>query len=370
MENFEIIDSNENLKLKCYKNCSNESIDDDKLNRGIIINHENEMIVPSFGYTDIYTLNDQEKLKNLFNDFNQWKFYYSIEGSLLRCFFYKDKWYLSTHRKLNAYESRWSCPFTFGELFENELKKYINDYNNIYDNFFQYLDKNVIYYFLLKSNIDNRIVCNNMTDSNNIIYIGSSIIKQDMNSYFYDSNHVILSLFNQQMNCSNITNYQDLIQMVQSINYDQFQGILAWNINTNRQIKIYNDQYYTLFQLRNNNPNLRFRYLELRLDETKMKNLYQLYPKYNKIFDELEDNIRQVARILHQFYINRYIKNQYITLPREEYNVVKKAHQWHLLNKKDNIVFSQNVLDIINKETPLSLYKMIKRYNMNKKIIK
>jgi hypothetical protein len=368
MKDLSIIDSNELLQLRSYQECSNENEEEYKKNRGIIFDYENQIIVPSFGYTDMYTLMDMDKLNVILNPFNDWKFYLSVEGTLLRCYYYGQKWNLSTHRKLDAFQSRWSSRSTFGELFINGLQKIYHEItlSSLDEMFYSKLDKNKIYYFLLKSNSENRIVCQYIEDKSSILYIGAMIKNGDMFEYSTEIPSY-LELFEKQQSIT-ILSVDDLITHTEQLDPYQFQGILAWNTHSNKQIKILNSQYNSYYTIRANNPNLRFRFLELRNDNDTLRLLYQLYPKYSDIFDQYEDAIRQISRVLHQYYINRYIKNQYITLPREEYNVVKKVHQWHLLDKKKNMVFSQNVLDVLNKETPLSLYKMIKRYLFQKKV--
>jgi len=375
MEDFEIIDSNDFLKLKCYKTCTNDSLESEKKMRGIIYDTEEKEIVPSFGYTDLYTVDDKEMIKEIINPISDWKFYSSIEGTLLRCFYYQNKWYLSTHRKLDAFQSRWSCKYTFGELFVKELRSSVKEKDvpdDILEWFYSKLNKESIYYFLLRSNIENRIVCQCSNKIlSQIIYIGSLPIYETISSkVFIDPVITEYTQFEIQKPIEFMNGIDDLIQQVNDTNFNEYQGILGWNMNTNKQIKIFQKEYECLYKLRANNPNLRFRFLELRNDSNQLRALYNLYPKYSETFDDYEDAIRQIARILHQYYINRYIKNQYITLPKEEYIIVKKAHEWYLQDKKNNNVFSQNILDLLNKETPLSLYKMIKRYFIQKKINK
>jgi hypothetical protein len=93
--------------------------------------------------------------------------------------------------------------------------------------------------------------------------------------------------------------------------------------------------------------------------------LYLLYPKSAEVFDQLEDTIRKISRMIYHFYVNRYIKNQFITLPKEEFQLMKKCHNWYLEDRKNNRIFSQKVLEIMAGEEPLHLYKMIRRFTLN-----
>jgi len=44
---------------------------------------------------------------------------------------------------------------------------------------------------------------------------------------------------------------------------------------------------------------------------------------------------------------------------------MKKCHDWYLLNRGENKINVTKVLELINKEDTLSLYKMIRRYQIN-----
>jgi len=385
---MEVIDSNEYLEVRCFQQCTKDSPESHKRMRGIICNKEDCEIVPSFGFMDTFTIKESDVLEELLTPIENWRFYKSVEGTLLRCFHYQNQWYLSTHRKLDAFQSRWSCRETFGELFVKEVRRLalssdtqmmstatgdINDDHVLMTWFYSILHPETIYYFLLRSNSENRIVCHPAKSISQLLYIGSVPLCKPVSEFFYDDTIPFLSHMEKQEQittmdgCWTVTS---LLERVEQMDPYEYQGILAWEQHTHKQLKLFNSEYCRLYELRDNNPNLRFRFLELRRDETQLAQFYRLYPKYSDVFDDYEESIRQLSRCLHQYYIARYIKNQYITLPKEEYEVVKKAHQWYLQDKKQNSVFSKNILNLLNQETPLSLYKMIKRYHIYQKAVK
>ena len=121
-----------------------------------------------------------------------------------------------------------------------------------------------------------------------------------------------------------------------------------------------NSKYKELVKVRGNNHNLRFRYLEIRNDKVLSEKLYMLYPKFTSIFDEYEKLIHKFARKIYYVYIDRYIHQKYITLPKEEYIILRKCNEWFLKNK-DKRLNVEEILNIINKENPYYLYKMIQR---------
>ena len=49
----------------------------------------------------------------------------------------------------------------------------------------------------------------------------------------------------------------------------------------------------------------------------------------------------------------------------EEYILMKKCHDWYLLNRVENKINVAKVLEILNHEETLALYKMIRRFQIN-----
>ena len=52
----------------------------------------------------------------------QYHIYDAYEGCLLRLFNFNNKWFLSTHKKINAFRSKWSSKDSFGLMFQNALQ--------------------------------------------------------------------------------------------------------------------------------------------------------------------------------------------------------------------------------------------------------
>jgi len=365
MTEVKITDSDEFLEIYNYNECCNENEECLKKKRGAIYEKDTDNIIAySFGYTDLYT--EEDDIQTIFENLQDWKFYYSLEVTLLRLFMYNNKWYLVTHKKLDAFKSRWSCRETFGELFVSSLNKIFDvPTNQVFDWLTNQLNPQQIYFFLLKSNYENRIVCQYNHKQDKIIFLGT-LLKGEGNEKFnfctFETEPLLKIKGPENIE---INNYDELKNIVHNINPFQYQGIIAIQKTSGKQIKILNNEYHKFYQLRGNNPNLRFRYLELRNDEQKLKDLYNLYPKYAETFDHYEDILYKISRMIYHFYVNRYIKNQFITLPKEEFLVMKKCHNWYLLDRKENRIFTKKIMEFLNEEPALNLYKMIRRYTLN-----
>lgn len=365
-ENIKCTDSNGKLNIYNYVHCDNDSDAEIKSVRGVIYDKDMKVVVKTFEYTDEFVSNEREKIRERIGDFHQWNLCHSLEGTLLRIYFYDGEWYISTHKKLNAFKSRWSCRDTFGEIFRKSLYEVYEEETDLLADFYDHLHKDRVYLFLLRNNNENRIVCHTHFVKNNerIVYVG----------YFSKENKFHLNTGNPEEEWLRklmhprvlpIENLESAYDIIENLNPFEFQGLIFFHKDTHDQFKIVNPKYAELYKLRDNNPNLRFRYLELRNDPEKKKQLYSLYPRSADIFDEYENILYKIARMIYHYYVSRYIKNKYITLPREEYLIMKKCHDWYLLDRQNNRIFTSKIIEFLNEEAPLNLYKMIRQYMSN-----
>ena len=122
---------------------------------------------------------------------------------------------------------------------------------------------------------------------------------------------------------------------VNSMKYEDLQGLICFGPN-NYQIKILNKDYNDLFRARGNEPSIKFRYLQVRMDRRSVNMLYHLYPEMINSFDEYENTLYDIARSIYRAYVQRFIKKQYITVPREEFSVVRECNSWQLSNRTEN----------------------------------
>ncbi len=365
-EYMKVTDENESLKIWNYTGPNKENFYN---YRGYITNHQDELVCPSFGHTEEILSSDEEKLGKL--DVNSYEWFYSSEGTLCRIYWYSGRWYISTHKKLSAFDSRWSCKFSFGEIFIHCLESLFPEQKeNVFDWFCEHLNKNEVYYFLLRCNSQNRIICNvnNIRDTDRCIYIGRL---SDQKYSLNDGNHDIDLLGHFFCAPSVKVDATTILSKIENIDPFVYQGLIGFRLMENSTkthvIKLLNSEYKKWMNIRGNNPNLRFRYLEIRQSPEMVEKLYKLYPKYSEMFDDFEEILFKLARKIYTAYIERYIKNKYITLPKEEYLLLKKCHDWFLQDKLNNKIFTRKVLEFLNSEPPLHLYKMIKRYQAMQK---
>lgn len=72
-----------------------------------------------------------------------------FEGSIIKLFYYNDKWNIATSKNIEGHKNRWSSKKTYDILFAEAIEK---TYNVNMSTFFNTLDKNCCHTFLLQHN--------------------------------------------------------------------------------------------------------------------------------------------------------------------------------------------------------------------------
>ncbi|MDC0230793.1 hypothetical protein OAK19_02415 [Aureispira] len=337
-------DPDNNLSLYSYIKCTDDSKDIVKNSRGLIF-HDNKLLVKSLGYTADYIPNDIRQNSDLIGDITKCNIYESEEGCLLRVFNFNNKWYICTHRKLNAFKSKWSSKESFGEIFRNAV-----NYIKPYDEFLNTLNKDYKYLFLVRNNYENRIVCQ-APEKATIFHVGT----YDSENNFIITEDVGVSY---PKKCS-FQNIEDMLAFIENEGFNRIQGVIVFS--PNKVFKILNKEYLEFFKIRGNEPSIKYRYLQVRMDSEKSNKLYFLYPKFGDIFDEYEDLIYKAAQQINFYYIRRFIKKKYVTVPKEEYEVMKACHEWHKTDREKNRISIRKVISVLNDQSATSLNKIIKR---------
>jgi hypothetical protein len=332
------------LENYSYEDCNDNSDDIIKNSRGLIYKN-NIPFVKAFGYTPVYTTKtiDEDTINSLNTNIRTLRCFYSLEGTLLRLYYndINDKWYISTHNKIDATKSRWGSKYTYGQLFKNAIPP----------NFYENLDKSYVYMLILTPNEDNRIVCN--TFLNNLFHVAT-----------YDSSFNISYDFNiniQKPPEIHVASYEELVSIVDdnSFSCNTYQGIIVCNPETQSNIKIYNETYNKLKDVRGNTSSIMFRYLQLRTSP-EMSNLSTLFPDFVSKFLDYEIYIELICKKLFNLYMNRYIHKQYTQLPPPEHHIIKLAHAWHKEDKLNNKMSIEKITEIVDKQDAPVINSLIK----------
>ena len=358
-------DEETDLQLFCYVRCSANDENIIKECRGVVFNNEN-IVMQAFPYTIEYSHTDMNEIeKNIAPIFENCNVFDAYEGTLIRVFNFAGKWFTSTHRKLNAFRSKWSSKESFGTAFKRalefeveknqELKSALPENGEcLLERFQTILDPKKQYMFLVLHNEENRIVCD-APENPTLFHVGTFV-----------DNELVMSenIFIPRPNKHNFTSLNTLVDYVNNINIRNMQGVIIFAPN-NKQYKILHEDYIKFFQVRGNEPSVKYRYLQVRMNSSLCNNLYYLYPNMSYSFEEYENIIYAIAQMIYACYVDRYIKKQWVTVEVEEFIVMRKCHSLYEADRQNRVTLKR-VIEVLNEQSPTNLNKMIRRFQ-NKK---
>jgi len=376
----EVIDNIDGLDLYCYTTTNKEaeqqegSADEEDIGynniRGLIFKGD-KVVMNSFPKPVEIDLvsggNDIEQMKDKLNDvgIDNCTWYDSYEGASIRLFHTNSRWYMSTHRKINAFQSRWSCRYSYGTLFKHAIK-HLSDTDPVFkkaldtsskdsvlDKFYDTLDKNKEYVFLLRNINENRIVCH-APENPSVLYVGS--FSRDDSSGAVDHSYTLIKTSTSYK----FKTVDEVLTYVETIDPKQTQGVIVF-LPDNTQYKIYNTEYKNMSNVRGNESSVLFRFLQVRLNTDYNNSLRVMYPELIESFNMYEEFLSVITDNIHSAYMKRYVHKDFVSLPPNEFRVMRVAHMWHVEDRDSRRVTKDVIYEILNEQYPTSLNKMIKR---------
>jgi hypothetical protein len=361
-----IEDKTDRLTLTHYANVSEDTSESVKRTRGKIVNEKEEVVCSSYGYTPEYTVKvDHNKYKSYLTDLSECIIYRSEEGSLLRLFFNDNKWNLSTHKRIDAFLSRWSSSKTFGEWFtialeyfflQGEGKGTITSENKdeLYDCFCDTLDRTLVYTFLLRTNADTKISCKS-PEHPTIYFTGAFKDEKRVKDITIQIPTPLQVKF---------TTVEELEEYVTSLDPYEHQGVIAI-LPDESTLKIMHPTTMTSKAIRGSEPDIRAAYFRIRKSTDDILLFTQLFPNVDTKY--IESQLYYMVKYLHSMYVRRYIKKQYTVVHPVLFSVMYIAHNWHVLDRVNNIVTLDKMMDIIDEQPHYKMFRLFNEYINQKK---
>lgn len=361
------IDNDDHLDLFCYTSCDENEPDYIRECRGLVF-EGSKLIVKTFPYGYEYTYKDYDTLAENYGDLSQYTIFPSYEGTLIRVFYHNNKWYTSTHRRLDAFRSKWASKKSYGLHFIEALEyeystnpQFKSKFNNpptrrnILEQFYKTLDKTYQYTFLLQNSIHNSIVCRDVVNPR-VFHVGTFI--NGRVSFEVD-------IGVSRPSPLSFDTLDKLIDYVEELDIGKLQGVIMYS--GEKYIKILNHRYKYYFGLRGNEPSLKFRYLQVRNDDGLRNEYITMYEDHIADFQVYEDTIHELIKHIFNAYLNRFIHKKHVVLPVEEYQVLKECHSWHVSDRSNNHISIGKVSEIFNNQTPSKINRMIRRFLNNQR---
>jgi hypothetical protein len=330
----------DDLKISQVNNLDNEYY------KGIIFDSEDNIIMTNFPHTQEFVIpNDVEKFSNdekekkiilcNFGDKRKsYKSYITEEGTLIRVFNHNKKWYISTQSKLNANNSYWSNEYSFGSQFE----RYILESNELktMDDFYEVLDINKQYMFLLPTVENNRIGKPlNPNGELKVVYLIGVRDKTTGVFTFADEIEGMQKYWNylQEVKIKNVDDLTHYIGNKKNIIFYFYEEEKEKKLENFYIVKCLNKEYSYNCTLRNNECNLEYRYFELLLTNPVLLDEFcKLFPNDN--YSKIDTNYSLLISYIHSKYINRYVKRgEFEMLPKYIHYIIKTCHKNYKMNR-------------------------------------
>jgi len=235
-----------------------------------------------------------DEAKTLVHSSNVFRTEYCEDGTVIRLYFFNNKWNTATTKCLDARDSYWSSHKTFDELFWEVFDpRYLGT-----------LDTKCTYIFILL-HTENRIVARHK--SNRLTYI--SCINNETGKVSY------ANLFRDCPSIKRPHQIMDdpkrIIQNFKEYFHPQKRGIL-FKVNDETSTKTYKldfEEYAIIKKIRGNVPQLRMRYLELLNDTESCKLLRYHFNESKFVFDFVEHSLQNLVKEIHQLYMDSHVKH-------------------------------------------------------------
>jgi hypothetical protein len=274
---------------------------------------------------------------------------------------YGGNWYLSTHRKIDAFKSRWGHQNTFGELFcrallPQQTPSNLNASRDTFNAYAKQLNPDKVYVFILQSFSENRKVCTG--GPHPVLYSSGSFDRSKDFLYSLDNPECGLPLMPEESlsfsgDSSTILNV--LKERTTKLDYDSYQGIFIVNPD-GQSGKIINETYDFLDKLRGNVENVLYRYVQLRTTP-QYYDYVNLYPEYRHVFDKWENIMHRIFNNIYTQFLKRLRKETGLLHP-EQNSILNQVFTKLLKGPKNKTAF----LAVMNGLEERELNYMYKKY--------
>jgi hypothetical protein len=366
-ENLRVFDQNQGMVLIHYLDPTSKNKNHRLANRfhGLIIDLvEQRVVADAMPYTEErearqiiltseglkYTDSEDEHAAILYTE--NISMMYALEGTVLRLFYSSrlEKWFLSTHRKIDGSRSRWSGP-RFSSILTEE-------YPDFWDMVEKDFNKNNCYMLMVHHPANRlahistsaKVCCVNIFERSgpNSPGLSLSLDIPEFVGKIPTNKGLILpkSDWSTDINsfCVLVNQNNELLPITNNV--------LIYDHNLKGCIKLITPEYSRLRSLRGNEPNLSLRYMQLKYDvkdTDRLEEFMRLFPEHKAEFDKLANAEQDIAAFLADVYMRRYVQNKYVKLSHPGHFVLKTLHQ-----TADRNMFNNDVQGAILEKLKLS----------------
>jgi hypothetical protein len=248
---------------------------------------------------------------------------YCEDGTVLRLYYYNDRWCVATRKCIDARISYWSSEKSFDEMFWELFK----------DADLTQLNTKCTYLFILLHNENNHVVKH---VKNTLVYTGciDNEILEYVDDNIVDRFKIDTLVLPQKLNLSVNDSIED--------NYERYfnpfkRGVILRFKTKENNIKYmkYDFKSFSYIKdIRGNEPSIRVRYLQLLSEPDRLQIFINYYPEHEFLFEMIYHNINTVCHSIYRIYRETHVKHYYkIDNTHLYFQTIKQLHaQFKLTN--------------------------------------
>lgn len=333
-ELFKGVDMNEHLRL--YHTTDNKY-------KGIIFDHTHQLVMGNFPVPEEIVVDTDGANISFPIDLT-----HSVEGTLIRVFYYGDEWRMATSSRLDAYTSFWSARHSFGKQFEEYIEAITG---TPFEVFLCSLDTSCKYFFLLPTSGLNRL---GKTQDEPVKRVYLVAIQTNEDKIMYGSDLL------EEKNAWSYLVHTTVDSLEELVDCCQRNPMIYYAPNLEKVVKYISSEYAQQCKLRNNNQDILSQYFELlRTQPEQATQLRAAYPEAN--LEYYSKQLNMVVNYIHKNYYNRYVKKEYTIVPKIYFEWMKKCHEHYLQTREKTTV--QQVYQMIIKQDPKRIISLIRNFS-------
>lgn len=224
-----------------------------------------------------------------------------FEGSIIKLFYYENKWNIATSKQIEGHKNRWSSRKTYDILFAEAIEK---TYNVKVEEFFETLDKNCCHTFLLQH-------------PENVLAhpVGVPTV-------YYVNKVNLESLEEETPEKENLT----VNKTVEEVLADKTQNYMIYVKTTTgklERIKCLSSDFSNLMKLRGDFPDIGMSYLANRAQQDLF---YTLFSQSVETFDLIEKLLKDNAYSIYFLYKRIHVQKQHADIPKRYIRTLSQLH--------------------------------------------
>ena len=326
--------SNTNIKFKefgdlvifNYKNKYGSEIE--RSCRGLIMDKTNKKVVcsPNMGALDLESF-----IKKV--SFDECVIEQSYEGTLVKSYYYNNRWNISTKFCINSENSKFRSKKSF--------RQYFDELCNIN---FDTLDKHFTYSFLLQIP-SNRLVTNISEKRLFHIETQNNITGEKINLDIGVLKPTILKL--RDVDSLGVSSYRGINKELNNLDWNE-RGFMLYSIDRKYRCSLINNNYKAIYDYIKNQSDIKFLLLESIYYKKNLEKYIQYFPEYKKTEERVRSKFKELVKNLYNLYKEYYCfkTREFSEIPGKKKKILNEIHKIYKTRHRNDLLFRISLLDV------------------------